>query len=144
MLVRTLKPAVVEPGYRAMRLEMRVLHAMSRVSALVDDVGLFESLLDVANLAVYFEQDISSRAPDARFRALVVNDGRARAHRRFGIEDRGQHFVVDLDFAASFFGRAFSVRDDRGDSLADESHDIVEQVGVVGIGVVVVVSGRGV
>ena len=144
MLVRTLSRPSVEPGYRTMRLEMDVLHAMRRVGALVDDVGLFESIFDVANLAVDFEQDISSRKPDARFAALVVNDGRARAHRRFGIKDRGQHFVVDLHLAASFFGRAFSVRYDRDNALADESHDIVEQVGVVGIGVVVVVNGRGV
>ena len=127
-----------------MSLEMNVLHAMRRVGALVDDVGLFESFLDVANLAVDFEQDISSWKPDARFAALVVNDGSARAHRRFGIKDRGEHFVVDLDLAASFFGCAFSFRYDRDHPLPDESHDVVEQKGVVGIGVIVVVSGRGV
>jgi|HubBroStandDraft_6_1064221.scaffolds.fasta_scaffold19993_1 hypothetical protein len=125
-----------------MCLEVNVLHAMRRVGALVDDVGLFESFLDVANLAVDFDQDVSSRKPDARFAALVMNDGSARGHRFFGIKNRGEHFVVDLDLAASFFGRAFGVRDDRDDPLPDESHDVVEQVSVVGIGVIVVVSGR--
>jgi hypothetical protein len=136
------EPTVVEPRNRTMCLEMNVLYAMRRVGALVDDVGLFESILDVANLAVDFDQDVSSRKPDARFAALVMNDGSARGHRFFGIKNRGEHFVVDLDLAASFFGRAFGVRDDRDDPLPDESHDVVEQVSVVGIGVIVVVSGR--
>ena len=125
-----------------MCLVMNVLYAMRRVGALVDDVGLFESILDVANLAVDFEQDVSSRKPDPRFAALVVDAWRARAHRRSWIKNRGEHFVVDHHLAASFFGRAFGVRYDRDCPLADESHHIVEQVGVVRIGVIVVVSGR--
>ena len=138
------KPIVVEPGDRAMRLEMRVLDAMRGVSALVDYVGLFESRLDVADVAVNFEQDILPGAPDAGLRALVVDDGRALAHRFFGIEDRGQQLVIDLQLAASLFRRASLSATTAATRWPTKSHNVVEHVGVVGIDVIVVVSGGGV
>ena len=70
-----------------------------------------------------------------------MDDGRALAHRFFGIEDRGQHLVVDFDLAASLFRRTFGFRDDRRDSLPDKTHYVVEQVSIVGIDVIVVVRG---
>ena len=127
-----------------MRFEMRVLDAMRGVGSLVDCVGRFESRFDVADVAVNFEQYILPRTPDARLRALIVDDGRALAHRFFGIEDRGQQLIVDLDPAASLFRRAFRFGYDGGDSLPDKPNHVVEQVRVVGIDVVVVVSGGGI
>src|SRR5258708_4873386 len=89
------QPLFVEPRDRAMRFEMRVLHAMRGVSALVQGVGFLESRLGVTYIAMYFRQDILSRSPDARFPALIVDDGRALAHRLFGVEDCGQQLVID-------------------------------------------------
>jgi len=67
--------ALVEPRDRAMRFKMCVLYAMRGVGALVDHVSRFEPCLDVANVAVKFEQDIPRGAPDAGFGAFVVDDG---------------------------------------------------------------------
>ena len=135
------EPIFLEPGDRAVRFEMRMLYAMRSVGGLVDHVGRVESCRDVANVAVNLEQDILPRTPDARLGALVVNDGSALAHRFFRIKDRRQHFVIDLDFAASFFRRAHGFRDDRRNPLAHEAHDVVEQVRVIGIDVIIVVGG---
>ncbi len=114
---------------------------MRSVGGLVDHVGRFESCRDVANVAVNLEQNILPWAPDARLGAFVVEDGRAFAHCFFGIEDRRQHLVVDLDLAASLFRRAFSFRDDRRDPLADKTHHVVEEVRVIGIDVIIVMRG---
>ena len=57
--------AVVEPGDRAMRFEMRVLDAMRGVGRLMNYVSRFESRLDIADVAVNFEQDILPGSPDA-------------------------------------------------------------------------------
>ena len=127
-----------------MRFEMRVLDAMGGVGGLVDYVGGLESRLDVADVAVNLEQDILPGAPDAGLGALVVDDGRALAHRFFGIEHRRQQLVIDFYPSASFFRRALGFRDDCRDPLADKTHDVVEQVSVVGIDVIVVVRGGGV
>ena len=64
----------------------------------------------------------------AEFRAgpIRMNEGSARGHCLFGIDQCRQDLVVDLQPAASLFGSAFAVRDDGGDLLADETHDIVE------------------
>src|SRR6266481_2843094 len=90
------EPIVVEPRDRAVRLEVRMLHAMRGVSALVNDIRRLESSLDVADSAVNLKQDILRGPADARVGALVVDNRRSLARRLFGIEDRGQNFVVDL------------------------------------------------
>src|SRR3977135_3190080 len=104
---------------------MRVLDAMASVGALVDYIGGLESRLDVADSAMNLEQDILRGPADARVRAFVVDDRRSLAYRLCGIEDRGHDFVIDFQLAASFFRGAFSFRNHRGDSLADEAHDVV-------------------
>ena len=71
--------------------------------------------------------------PPADHLALVVQDRRAGLHRRDRIEHRGQELVLDLERAAAGFGRAFALGDHRGDALAGEARDIVEQIGIVGI-----------
>ena len=63
----------------------------------------------------------------------AVQLGRAVFHRLFGIEDGGQHFVADLDPATALLGGADRIGDHRDDPLASESHDVVEDQGVVGI-----------
>ncbi len=59
-----------------------------------------------------------------------------------GVEDRGQHLVVDPDAPACLLGSGGRRRDDGRDALADEPHDVVEHPGVVGVvGAVLVACG---
>ena len=71
--------------------------------------------------------------------SFVVEDRGARQHRLFGIEHGGQNFVIHLGYAAALFRGCFGLGDDGGDPLADEAHDVVEHVGVVGVDQVIVV-----
>ena len=124
-----MQPAVVAPpGERAMRLEMHMLRARSRIGHLVDGVGLGEALLDAAELAVNVDIDVIAEGD-----ALLVQDRRPRQHGDFRIEHRRQQLVLDFEQAAGFLGRALGLGHHRSDALADEADDIVEHVGIVGI-----------
>ena len=63
----------------------------------------------------------------------VVDDRRARRHRRLGIEHGGEHLVVDDEAPAAFLRGGFAVGDDRGDALAGKADHVVEDDGVGGI-----------
>jgi hypothetical protein len=73
--------------------------------------------------------------------ALVVKDRRIGRHRGDRIEDRGQHFVGDIEHSTGVFRRGLAFSDDGGDPLAGETHDIVENIGIVRIDQVVLVEG---
>ena len=66
-------------------------------------------------------------------RSDVVDDRRARRHRRLGIEHGGKHLVVDDEAPAAFLRRGLAVGDHRGDALAGKADDVVEDDRVVGI-----------
>ena len=103
------------------------------------DVGLLEALRDAAELAVNVDVDVVVKGD-----APVVQDGRARRHRRFRIEHGGKQLVVDLEQAAGLFRGGLGLGHDGRDPLPDEADDIVEDVGVVGIDEVVLVGRRAV
>ena len=105
----------------------------------MDDVGFLEAVRDIADLAVDVDVDVS-----ARVQAFVVKDRRARLHRLLGIEDGGQDLIVDLDQPCGCFGGGLGFGDDGGDALADETHDVVQHVGIVGIDEVILVRRRAV
>ena len=63
-----------------------------------------------------------------------MQQGRVRQHGRFWVEHGGQRFVVDRERADAGGGGGFGLGDDGGDPLAHEANDVVEDVGVVGIG----------
>ena len=58
--------------------------ARGRISHLVDGVGLFETLLDIAELAMNVDIDVVAEGD-----ALLVQDRRAWLHGEFRIEHRG-------------------------------------------------------
>ena len=72
---------------------------------------------------------------------FVVQDRRARRHRRFRVEHCRQDLVVDLEQAAGGFRGAFGFGHDGRHALADEADDIVEHVGVVGVDEVILMRG---
>ena len=115
-----------------MRLQMGVLDARREVGALVDDVGFGETRFDVADFAVQFEQDVAVLVVGERVVVAVQLRG-AVGHRLFGVENRGEHFVFDDDLAAALFGGADRVGEHGHHPLAGEPHDVVEDVGVVGV-----------
>ena len=94
--------------------------------------------LDAAELAVNVDIDVVAEG-DA---LLFVQDRRARLHGNFRIEHRGQKLVFDLEQAAGFFRRCLGLGHAGRDPLADEAHDIVEDVGVVGIDQMILVRRR--
>ena len=130
-------PIVAPPGDRAVRLEMHVLGAGGRIGHFVDGVGLGEAMLDIADLAMDVDIDIVAKGD-----ALIVQDRRGGLHGRFRVEHRRQKLVVHFEQPARFLGGAFGLGHHRRHPLADEAHDIVEHVGVVGIDHVILV-GRG-
>ena len=50
-----------------------------------------------------------------------------RSHGFHGVEDRRQHFVVDVDAQERFFGGFGRLRRDRGDPVADVTHPVPAQ-----------------
>ena len=61
----------------------------------------------------------------------------AVGHRFLRVEHRGQHLVLDDDSAAALLGGSDRVGEHGDHPLADEAHDVVEDVGVVGVDEVV-------
>ena len=109
----------------------------------MDEVGLGEAGLDVADMAVQLGDDVALWIGDAGGRRLVVQQRRARAHRLLGVEDGGQDFVGHSDEAAGGLRRRLALRHHRRDALADATDDGIEHERVVGIvGVEFVPRGR--
>ena len=121
-------PVLAPPGERAVRLQMHVLHPRGRIGHLVDGVGLFEALLDAAELAMDVDIDIVVKGD-----ASVVQHGCHRRHGHFRIEHGRQQLVVDFEQPAGFFRGAFGFCHHGRDTLANETHQIVEDVGIVRI-----------
>ncbi len=135
---------LVEPGDGSVRLQTGVLPALGAEGVLVDDVGLGEAGLDVADLAVRLAHHIVLGAGDpVDLRVLVVDHGRAGPHGLLGVEDGGQHLVGHLDPAAALFGRPLAVGDYGRDALAHVPDGVVEDAGVVRVLVGVLVACRG-
>ena len=123
------QPSVLAaPGDRPVRFKMDVLNARGGIGHLVHGIGGLEAVRHAADLAVDVDKDV------ALFLAsLVVEDRRFGFHCRDRIEHRRQYFVGDVEQAAGPFGGGLALGDDGGDPLADEAHDVVENVGVVGV-----------
>ena len=85
-----------------------------------------EALLHTANLALDVDIDIVALGD-----ALVVQDRCIGAMAATGSKTGGQQLVIDLEQAARRFGGALGLGHDGRYPLADEAHDIVEDVGVV-------------
>ena len=119
-----------------MRLEVHVLRAGSGIGHLVDGIGFGEACVHIAELSVNIDIDVVAIGD-----TLVVQDRSVRFHGGFRVEHGRQEFVVDLEPAATFFGRGLGFRHDGGDALAHEARDVVEEVGVVGIDEMVLVRG---
>ena len=98
----------------------------------MDDVGLGEAGLDVADVAVQLGDDVALGVGDVQA-GIVVQQRRAGLHRLLGVEHGGQQFVVDLDQRERRLGRRFAGRDDGGDALADVADDGVEHQTIGGI-----------
>ena len=116
---------------------MHVLRAGGAIGHLVDGVGLLEALLDIAELAMNVDIYIVAIGD-----ALLVQDRRTRLHRGFRVEHGGQRLVLDLEQTTGGFGSALGLGHDGRDPLADEAHDIVENIGVVGVDEMVLVGRR--
>ena len=133
----------VEPGEATMGLQRRVLDTVAVEGGLKGDGGCGERRSDIAELAMCLRDEIALRIGNAvRAGAIRMNEWRAGRHRLFGIDQRRQNLVVDLQPTAGLLGSAFAVRDHRRDLLADEAHDIVEDAGILGVHPVLLVSRR--
>ena len=99
---------------------------------------------DVADTAVQLGDEVAGRVGDAGVGGLVaVQQRRARRSGGIGVEHRRQFLVVDIDGAAGLFGDRHGVGDDGGHPLPEEAHRVVEDHGVVGVVVAVLVAGGG-
>ena len=67
---------LIEPADCAVRFQMRMLDPRRDVGGLMNDVGIGETGLDVADMAMDFRHDIALRLFNASLRALVVNNRR--------------------------------------------------------------------
>ena len=130
---------VTPPRDRAVRLQMHVLHTRGRVGLLVDDVSLLEALLDAAELAVDVDIDVVVKRDTP-----IVEDRRPGRHGRLRIEYRGKQLVIDLEQPARFFRDAFGFGHNGCNTLPDETNDVVQNVGIVGIDEVIFVRRRAV
>ena len=105
----------------------------------MNGVGGRKSVCNAADLAANVDEDVASL--DAAF---VVQQRCVRLHGGNRIEYRRQDLVGDVEQPASFFGCGFGFRDDCGDALANEAHNVVEHIGVVRVNQMVLVDRRAV
>ena len=126
-----------------MRLEMSMLGAVRRIGRFVDDIRLSKADLNIPDAAVEFEQDVSARTLDTGLRTFVVENRGADVHRFLGIENSRQQLIVHLQAAASLFCSSHAVRHHGRDALTHVTDHVVQNVSVVGIGVIIVVIGPG-
>ena len=103
----------------------------------MDDVGLGESGFDIADFAVEFEQDVMDLVVGERDRRSGAAGGAPSA-----IASSGSKTAGSTSYSTTTSRQPSSAARDRvGEHghhpLADEAHDVVEHVGVVGIDEVV-------
>ncbi|MGY4503057.1 hypothetical protein ACVWYH_007014 [Bradyrhizobium sp. GM24.11] len=134
---------IIEPGEATMGLQRRMLHTVTVEGGLVSDSRRSKRCCDVAELAMRFRNEIALRVRNAvRAGPIGMNERSARRHRLFGIDQRRQDLVVDLQPSASLLGSAFTLGDHGCDLLADEAHDVIEDAGVLGVHPVLLVPCR--
>ena len=104
-----------------MGLQVDVLDALGDVGRLVDRRGLGEAGVRVALAVVQLGDDVPFGDG-----VLGVQHRRSRQHRRFRVGDRRQEPVLDPDGAAGPCGERLAVGHDRGDALAGEAHEPVQ------------------
>ena len=82
--------------------------------------GSAEGLVGLRLVAVFvFERQIA--------RHVVVEQGRARRERSFGVDHDGKVLVIDQDGFCSFLGDGGGIGDHEGDFLPDEAHPLLGQ-----------------
>ena len=87
----------VPVGDDDVRLDGRLLHLMDMIGALEEMVRLGQPCFDVADVGVNRDGNVAFDIVDAHGVRLVVDDRCARLHGLDRVEDRGQHFILDLD-----------------------------------------------
>ena len=120
-----------------------MLGSVSGIGRFVDDFRLRETGIDVSYTAVEFEQDVSARTLDTRLRTLVMKNGRTDPHRFLGIENGRQQFIVHLQAAASLLRGPLAVCQHGGYPLSDMANHVVQNIGIVRIGVIIIMGGAG-
>ena len=116
------------PGDGAVGFQMDMLDARGGIGPFMDGIGGLETFGDAADLAV--DVDIYIALLGA---AILVEERRARLHRRLGVEDRRQNLIRYVQQSAGGLRGSLGLGYDRSDSLADEAHHVVENVGIVRI-----------
>ncbi len=104
-------------------LDGQMRAALIEKSVFEDFVGFGEALIDVAEL----QRDA---LVDVAFIAVVVDAGSRSGESFFGVGDRGEEFVVDLDQVEGLEGDQFFASDYRGNRVADMT-DMVEAKGLL-------------
>ena len=111
--------AVIEARHGAHRLQRLAARARPAEAALDDQIGGREILLHRPEGELALERDIGVATRG-------VQDGIAcRGQRLFGIDDRGQRFVFDLDQIAGVLGDVAILRRHRRHRLADVAHSVM-------------------
>ena len=115
---------------------MRVLHARREVGALVDHVGFGEAGLDVADLP-WSSSKMLCTGSRTNGSSEPCSCGAPSAMASSGSNTAGSTSYSTTDPAAALLGGADRVGQHGHHPLADEAHDVVEDVGVVGVDEVV-------
>ena len=131
------------PGDRAVGFHVRMLDLRQRERAFVDGVRLGKSPGHITGLGFDFLEDVVRRVLNPGVDVLAAMKLRgAGKHGLLGVEHGGKHLVVHFHQPAALLRGGLGFGDHGGDPLADEPRDVVEHVGVVGIDVEIVVTGR--
>ena len=107
-------------------LQVALVHALRRVSRLVDEVGLCEAGFDVAPLPVGLVEDVGRLVLLLTEAEVVVEvgvqDRRIRGHGVEDVEDGRQLLVLDVDQGDRGFGGVLVLGGDGRDALAGPAH----------------------
>src|SRR3990172_8717347 len=115
--------------HAGMRFQIRLMRHLSRVSILDDEIGVPETLFDVALAPLEIRKHVARFFH--RHRQAAVREQIGMKHRRAGfdrfqrIEQRLQLVILDFDQLQCLLGSRFGPRRHRGDLLADESDHAV-------------------
>jgi len=136
-------PILTTPHDRAVSLHVRVLDLVCIIRAFVYGVRFGKALFHIAHFAFDLYENIMLGLLDAGFGTRdLMKDRRSGAHGFLGIEDGGEHFIINFDQAARFLRRGFSLGDHCNEALPNEPCDIIQHVGVIRIDVKIVMGRR--
>ena len=112
--------------------KMNMLLFWRAIFALVNEICIFESLINIPHFGFNVMNNVVGCVVDANGIGFIMDDRSPLQHRLFRINNRGKHFVLNINQLQSLLGNLKGFSRNYSHPVADMAHFIVQADLVVG------------